>query len=288
MLRLNFDRWAKSASFHPSEIVILEKLLPQVTPVATKLLRQAQHPPYVVRKTVETAGYEARIPYLQDDAFLVEADRDVESPSVETTDSRTGRRLRFSTAVLRGGFLFGLRGIALDGRPWPRKWHVGSDIAQPDEVLVWLDALPPLMDEANTLPVLKQLVDWSGAEWARISEEQVRCLRVAPPASETEITACEDRLQASLPDEYRQLVTITNGFAIQRGRPYELLGTKDILRLYDRWLGITPLYEDGYVAFPEGDVTATCYLLSPDGRANRIGNLRNYVRESIEWEVVDR
>lgn len=290
MPRVLFNRWTKSASFTSSELQVLEMLLPQESPVARKLLKQAQQAPYVVRKTVGNAGYEARIPYLEDDSFLVEADRDIESPTIEITDSQSGRQLRVSTVILRGGFLFGLRGIAVNGEAWPRTWRVGSKIERPAEVLTWLDALISPLAAESTSAVLKKLVEWSAAAFDRISDQQRACLRVTSPASDAQITQCAASLRTTLPDQYIQFVKITNGFGIQRGRPYEVLGTNDIdyLDESELWIGITPLYEDGYIALRNQDVAANCYLLSPDGRANKVGDLRQHVRESLEWEDADQ
>lgn len=290
MPRILFNRWAKSLSFTPSEIQLLEELLPQESRDARKLLKQAQQAPYVVRNTVGNAGYEARIPYLEDDSFLVEADCDIESPTVEITDSQSGRQLRFSTVILRGGFLFGLRGITVDGGAWPRTWRAGSEIKQPAEVFTWLHTLTSPLAAESTSAVLKELAEWSGADLDQISDQQRACLRLAPPASDTQIAQCAARLRTTLPDQYIQFVKITNGFAIQRGRPYEVLGTNDIDYLDESglWIGITPLYEDGYVTLRNEDGSANCYLLSPDGRANTIGDLRQHVRESLEWEDADQ
>ena len=290
MPRILFNRWAKSSSFTTSEIELLERLLLHESPESRKLLKQAQQPPYVVRNTVGNAGYEARIPYLGDNSLLVEADCDIESPTVEITDSQSGRQLRFSTVILRGGFLFGLRGLAVDGRAWPRTWRAGSEIKLPDEVFTWLDALKSPLDAEAMSAALKDLVKWSGADWDRFSDQQRACLRLAPPSSDAQIAQCAARLRTSLPDQYVQFVKITNGFGIQRGRTYEVLGTNDI-DYFDEsrlWIGITPLYEDGYVALRNKDGSVNCYLLSPDGRANIIGDLRQHVRESLEWEGADQ
>jgi hypothetical protein len=145
------------------------------------------------------------------------------------------------------------------------------------------------MDPESTSTVLEQLVDWSGADVGRVSEDQKRCVRLAPPSSHNQIWQCEARLRTTLPEQYIQFVKITNGFGIRRGKPYEVLGTNDVdyLDESELWIGITPLYEDGYVALRKEHDSADCYLLSPDGRTRKIGDLRQHVRESLEWEVAD-
>lgn len=290
MPRILFNRWAKSSSFTPSEIRLLETLLPQESPEARKLLNQARQTPYVGRKRIGKSGYEARIPYLDDDSLLVETDRDVESPTVEITDSQSGRQLRFSTVILRGGFLLGLRGIAVDGGAWPRTWRAGSEIDRSADVITWLDALTYSLGAESASAVLKELVEWSGADLGRIPDQHKACVRLTPASSDTQIAACASRLRTTLPDQYVDFVKITNGFGIQLGRPYEVLGTNDIdyLDESELWIGITPLYEDGYVALRNKDGCADCYLLSPDGRATSIGDLRQHIRKSLEWEDGDQ
>ena len=280
-----FNRWAKSSSFTASEIQVLEKLVPQDSPEAFALLSQAKQAPYVVRKVIENSGYEATIPYLEDDSLLIEAEESIVSPSVETDDSRSGRRLRFSTAVLRGGFLLGLRGTAVDGNAWPRKWCAGSEVTQAKEIFTWLDTITPLMEPETASAVLIKLIDWSNADRGRVSEHRQHSIRFALPASEDEVVQCEARLRTTLPDQYKEFVTIVNGIGIRRGRPYEILGTDDLEYLDDsrQWIGVTPLYEDGYVALRNEDKSANCYLLTADGCTNKIGDLRQHVRDSLEW-----
>jgi hypothetical protein len=91
-----------------------------------------------------------------------------------------------------------------------------------------------------------------------------------------------------LSDLYKELVRITNGFGIKRGRPYEILGTLDIDYLDEarQWVGITPLYEDGYVAMKcsDGILSAMCYLLARDGAIHEIGDLKKHVRDSLMWD----
>ena len=89
-----FTRWAKSSSFTQDEFKVIEKLVPQTSALADKLLKQAKHAPYVVRRVVGSAGYEATIPHLTDDSLLVAVGQNIESPSLEAIDKKTGRHLQ--------------------------------------------------------------------------------------------------------------------------------------------------------------------------------------------------
>ncbi len=283
MLRFWFGGWRRSASFTPSEMKVLEALLPAEAPGATKLLKQAQEAPYVLREMVGQTGYAATIPYVEDASWIVDLEFDIESPVVELTDAKSGKRLGFSTRVSRGGFLFGLRGETCDGSHWPKNWCIGSEITCPPELATWLE--PVRSVEQLDMGTLKELMTWSGARPERV-HEQLDLLRLHPPATDEEIAECESRLKTALPRQYKDFVKICNGFRIRRGRAYEVLGTNDLDYLEDSWIGITPLYEDGYVAFRDcGDpYRCDCYLLAPHQAPVLIGDLRQHVRESLEWD----
>lgn len=280
-----FGRWRKSAAFTPSELEVLKQLIPEVSAEATALLTQAKTAPFVARKTIGNSDYEARIPFLEDDSALIEVSEDVESPQIEITEKETRRLLGFSTVILRGGFLMGLRGKALDGHSWPKDWNMGSVALRPPEVFTWLNVLIPDIAPGLSIRILEELVDWSQTDRSIVRDLQLSSFRFAKPATTVDICECEKRLAATLPENYKEFVTICNGFGIKRGRPYEILGTQDIAYLDDskEWLGVTPLYEDGYVCFQSADRLGNCYLLTPDGVPCAIGDLRKHVRESIEW-----
>ena len=284
-----FTRWAKSSSFTQDEFKVIEKLVPQTSALADKLLKQAKHAPYVVRRVVGSAGYEATIPHLTDDSLLVAVGQDIESPSLEAIDNKTGRHLQFSTAILRGGFLVGVKGCALDGKPWPKKWSVGAGPVATSAVLHWLDGLrpDPATEPANAC--LKDLANWCQANPRQLSDFHVQRLNFVDHATAEQIMQCEERLGTCLPEPYKDLVRIANGFEIRHGRPYLIHGTEEIDFLDDQkeWLGITPLYEDGYVAMRSGDELATCFLLAPHSRAEEIGPIQQHVRESLEWKDCD-
>jgi hypothetical protein len=282
-----FNRWAKSSAFTTSELRILEALLVQSSLIGRKLLKQAQQAPYVLRVTKGNEGYEATIPYVEDHTLLVDIDRNVQSPIVETSDPESGRRLRFSTTIIRGGFLSGLKGTVIDGRPWPRKWNIGSEIVRPQQVPTWLDALESPVDGLTASEVLRKLVDWSGADSSRLVNQWQNRLRLSLPASDYEIAECERRLSITLPSQYREFVRITNGFGINNGRPYEVLGTNDVVFIDQsrKWVCITPLYEDGVVAMRCKDDVPKCFLLASGGRLQEVGDLRQHIRDSLIWDI---
>jgi hypothetical protein len=135
---------------------------------------------------------------------------------------------------------------------------------------------------------VNDLVFWSLASGGSISDEQRALVRVAAPATQVDINDCEERLLITLCQEYKELVRITNGFGITRGRPYEILGTRDIRYIGEgaQWVEITPLYEDGSVAMKNsgGQLSSECYLLYLDGSTRSIGDLKKHVRDSLAWK----
>jgi hypothetical protein len=68
-----------------------------------------------------------------------------------------------------------------------------------------------------------------------------------------------------------------------------VLGSSDIEFLDDskEWVGVTPLYEEGFVALrcQNGRMSDTCFLLSPQGHVQEIGDLKTHVRDSLLWEA---
>jgi len=103
--------------------------------------------------------------------------------------------------------------------------------------------------------------------------------------------ACESRLQIRFGEQYRELLLISNGFGIRRGRPSEFLGSPDIDFVNgDRhWLGLTPLYEEGCVAIRcnDGVMTNQCVLLTSEGDSKDIGDIKQHVRESLIWGAAE-
>ena len=285
LLSRMFDRWSRSSAFTAGELRILRALLPESHPDADLLYAQAAKAPYVVRKPVGREGYEARIPYVVDSSCTVECDEDIPSPAVSVvTDA--GRRLQLSTAILRGGFLVGLNGVAGDGQPWPRDWNAEfQQCTIPEEVGRWL---PARMPESERADIIRRLARWAGLPTGRPANEVEDALRVAASAGADDVARCERRLARRLGDQYRELLAITDGFGIRLGRPYEILGTRDLDYLDEsQWIGVTPLYEGGFVvvAVVDGTVTDRCFLLATDGGRQEIGDLKEHVRQSLAWEV---
>ena len=230
-------------------------------------------------------GFEARIPYVKRDTLLIECDKNLVSPSVSVV-SDTGRELRFTTEVFRGGFLLGLRGTATDGKSWNKNWT--ADFRQIEVHAELTNWLPIPISAAKRIEVINRLVNWSGLSIQQISAEKIGAVRVVMGADQSEIDQCEKLIGHRLCDQYRELLRITNGFGIRRERQYDILGTEDIIYIDDdnRWIGVTPLFDDGYIAISnnKGVISQSCYLLAPDGHQREIGDLRTHVRQSLLWQ----
>lgn len=286
MLSRLFDRWSKSRSFTSNELAVLRLLLPVGLEYPERLYLQATNAPYVERKIAGKNGYEAIIPYVSDDSMLIECDEHIDSPTISTTTS-TGMTMNFSTTILRGGFLCGLKGRVDEGIDWPREWAVDVQKAKlPSNIRTWVPA--SIGSDARNRTIDK-LFAWCGIK----SMESVRSqgcamVRVTEPASNAHVRTCEARLGVRLGEQYCQLISITNGFGIQRGRPYEFLGTADLdyVNGAHEWLCLTPLYEEGCVAMRcnEGTASNECYCLSGDGEPIHVGDIKQHVVESLLWE----
>lgn len=283
-----FDRWSKSRSFTSTELAILRLFLPIGPDYSERLYSQATNAPYVERKLVGKAGYEAIIPYVIDDSLLIECDENIDSPMITATTS-TGMAINFSTTILRGGFLRGLRGQVADGTAWPRKWVVDFENAKiPSSVDTWLPS--PIGEDSRNLTI-NRLLDWCGIKSHKLDRlRQYSVVRVTEPASSTDVRACEARLAIRLGEQYLKLVSITNGFGILRGRPYEFLGTFDLdyVKGDRKWICLTPLYEEGCVAIrcENGIASNECYLLSETEPPIRIGDIKLHALTSLLWDDV--
>lgn len=281
-----FGRWSKSSAFTANELAILRLLLPAGNEYSERLFSQAANAPYVERKVKERNGYEAIIPFVADDSLLIECEENVNSPTISLTTS-TGITLNFSTTILRGGFLRGLKGRTEEGAVWSKEWEADLQNARiPNDIRNWIPK--PIAEETRNRAIV-QLIRWCGFK-TKDSESfpNEEIVRVTEPASKMQVRDCESRLQVRLSEQYCQLISITNGFGIKRGRPYELLGTFDLNYAIGghEWLCLTPLYEEGCVAIRcnEGIASNECYLLSEGGASNHIGDIKQHVRESLRWE----
>lgn len=280
MLQRLFDRWSKSRSFTAQELSVLRLLLPAGNAYSQRLYLQAADAPEIERKPVGLNGYEAVISYVVDDSLLIECDENTESPAIAIVSS-DGVPMAFSTAIMRGGFLRGLRGQTTDGTPWTRRWAVDvQDVKIPDAVSTWVP--DPMPDSARDRTLVR-LCAWCGIPEKAESLRDRNVIRVSAPATERDINACEARLRIRLSPQYRELVSITNGLGIMGGRPYEVLGTADVDYVHDGWLCLTPLYEEGCVAIRCNSGTALdeCFVLTLGGDRDNVGDIRQHVCESL-------
>lgn len=280
-----FSRWSKSTAFSQEELRVLRELLPSGNSNSELLYAQAVRSPYVERKLLGDDRYEATIPYVVDSSMTVDYDQNVKSPILNVTDD-TGKVLQFTTEIIRGGFLRGLEGKTADGQPWPKQWKSDFQFAKSSgDVEAWV---PKVLSDDARLDAIRRLLDWSGLSESLLPKEQLLLLRITAPATERDIAACEDRIGGKLCDQYKELVRISNGFGIRRGRPYEILGTHDLEYLDDErcWIGVTPLYEDGYVALRvvENSVSEVCCHITLEGNQHEIGDLRKHVQDSLRWD----
>ena len=135
------------------------------------------------------------------------------------------------------------------------------------------------------LGAIEQLLAWCGLSMEHLPKTTIDFIRIGAAASEDDIIQCERRLSLRPCDQLRAMLTICDGFEMGRGRPYQILGTKDLNHLDEacRWIGVTPLFEEGFIALEccGGNMTVDCYLLSPNQSQTWIGDLRTHVRNAI-------
>jgi len=286
MLSWLFDRWGKSGALTSHELAVVRAFLPHGNPYAESLYSQALHAPAIERKLVGSDGYEAIIPYIYDSSLLIECDRNIDSPDLHVRE-KSGRMLVFSTTILRGGFLRGLKGRSLDGAHWSKEWVPDSlDLVLPIESREWL---PPPLPEADRDRTIELLLAWCGLERNQVGFQILDHLLVREPASEQQLAACERRLGVKLSGQYRQLLAISNGLTFDRREPTDLLGTEDVELLGDlrEWLGLVPgVLGNSFVALriDDGTMGDVCHLLETVDAGRSLCDLRHYVRYSLVAE----
>lgn len=252
------------------------------------LLAQAESAPEVAR-TISKANFEARLIYLKDDSLLLNNDVELVSPIMNVVDKNSGKELQFSTRVLRGGFLFGLLGHTADGTSWPKAWSIDypqAEVEFDSPRRDWLRNESRLQSPEALASCVTEVFRWAGGDVAQLSEATIRSVDLRQAAGEADVKSCEERLQVALPTAYREFLALTNGLSIRRGgRPYEILGLGDLGFIGNerRWLGITPLHEEGFVV---RDVNSdTCFIARGQDELVSIGDFKKHVRESIGWEI---
>jgi len=289
MLSRFFDRWTKSKALTTSELAVLRLLLPCGNKYAEKLYSQAINAPFIERQLVDRSHYEAIIPYVVDDSMLIECDENRESPLI-SIPTLQGTPLGFTTTILRGGFLRGLKGHTLTGEDWQKVWTPVLESARvPSGMDTWI---PEPLHWDTFRRTLEELLAWAGVNGQRLTPGNCELVRLAAPVTAEQILACESRLQIRLGEQYRELLLISNGFGIHRGRPYECLGSSDIDFVEsDRdWLCLTPLYEEGCVAIRcnDGVVSNECFLITSAGNQTPLGDIKQHVRDSLTWAVAEK
>lgn len=280
-------RWKRGERFTSSEVAVIRALLPDHDRRTELLLQQALDPPGVHRELIAVNSCKVRIPYIKHERYAIDAPQEVASPPIIVKESASGRELRFTVKVLRGGFLNDLIGVAQDGHLWPLDWSVDEAQLAECGARQLLNWLPPEMSTLTRTKVLEQLAAWCDADPVKLRAFDDDILWVSPPASDDDIRLAEARVSSPLPAEYREFVRICDGIAIRHGRPYEVLGTSDAYRLDldgvpgAPFLVVTVLYENGVVAMDAAGVTV---LLGPDSSLREvIGSLKSHLHDSLCW-----
>lgn len=280
--------WRRSASLTPNELAVVKALVPANDPRSKKLIRQAEQAPKVNRTRLTRSKYEATIAYVRDAANLVDIDTDIVSPQLRLVLARTLKPVSFKIKVLRGGFLYQIEGESVDGSDWDVDWEPTaeslSEALRNRAVGNWL---PVAMCEEERRRILSDLEDWLSVSRGAISKYDSDQLSVVEGSDVDQLVDCERSYGLTLPNGYKEFLTITNGLTLHRGRPFAIYGTGDLYRVdlehsaIPLWL-ITDLYEQGAVVMPAEDTEELVVYLAPaTGPLKAISSLTEYVRDSF-------
>jgi hypothetical protein len=143
------------------------------------------------------------------------------------------------------------------------------------------------MSEEERRRILRDLEDWLSVSRGAISKYSPDQLSVVEGCDVGQLVGCERRNGVTLPNGYKDLLAITNGLTLHRGRPFAIYGSADLYRVdlehsaIPLWL-ITDLYERGAVVMPADDIEElVVYLAPPAGRLRVISSLKDYVRDAF-------
>lgn len=284
-------KWRRSARLTDGELAVIRALLPKGDPRTERLVRQAESAPYIERILVSPGRCQIHIPYVEDSRNLIEASRDYQSPPISITDRKSGSQITFTLKIQRGGFLNEIVGVVATGNEWPLDWEVESPRASG----VQLNWLPEELDDSAYQVMVRKLAEWAGIDAERLLGLGRDYLVVSPPASAQQVAQAEGRTGYPLPNEYLQLLNVSNGFTIAFGRPYDVFGSEDVYVTDlqpsgEPSLVITDLYEDGVIAMQLGhDGTSVVTLRAERADSYEvIGDLRKYVADTLKWAINSR
>lgn len=283
--------WKRTECFTSSELALIKVLIPLNDQRREQLLSQAIDAPEVIRLLLGRYVFRASIPYVKKSEYLIEADRDYESPLINAVDIHSRRSLSFKLHLSRGGFLSFLEGAVTDGSEWPKNWEIDepSICDESEKIGNWL---PAIMTSAEKQQVVGLLADWVGLspELAKTFNQEI--LEIRKPANDKEILDAEHRLNLELPREYKQFVQICNGLSINYSRPYDIYGTNELYstvlspgKTRLKYVVISNLYENGVVLMDcSNKDQSSVFVCRPNSeQLNLIGNLRDHLIESLMW-----
>jgi len=221
--------WRKSGSLTPGELAVVKALLPPDDPRTPKLIRQAEEAPEVTRMRITPSSYEATIPFVRNSFNLVDLDADVTSPELELIISGSLKPVSFRIKLLRGGFLHQIEGESIDGSDWDIHWEPSSEsLSEVAGTRVVENWIPVSISEEERLTVVRDIEDWLRVPRGHISKFSSDELSVRRGCGPEDLAVCERRAGLTLPRQYKELLRISDGLTLHRGRDYAINGTSDL------------------------------------------------------------
>jgi len=261
-----------------AELAAAEAVLSGGGPLAERFATQLRDAPHVWRLISDDGSYELRISTTAEVRGVPRAGWRSERITVHAQPG--DRPLELWLDVTIAGIV-GIHGRSLDGQPWPAEWSI--DPRELDVVRAGAPrmALPtPAELRVQRTHAIEVLETWLGEPG--ILRGKRGMVAIEPPVTAEAAMAFEQAQDFALPDAYRDLLLVANGFEVGS---VVVLGTNDAYRLDmpgpDR-LVIAPPNEDGaLVLAPTGEVRFV-QLEDPtsDGRL-RAPDLRQWLRQKV-------
>jgi len=261
-----------------AELAVAESALAGGGPIAEQFMSQLRDARDVWRLRASDGSYELRV----STTMLVHGvpRKGWESDPIAVRALPANRPLEITLHISMAGIIE-IHGRSLDGQPWPADWSLAledREAIRSGSPFIRLPTPAELRDErARAVGVIE---GWAG-EPGLLSRTR-RLVVVESPATTETIAAFEATEQFALPEAYRELLLVANGFEVGNAT---VLGTEDAYRLDipgpDRLVIAPPDEEGALVLAPTGEVR----FVEP-GDATGVGrvrapDLRTWVRRRV-------
>jgi hypothetical protein len=275
--RSDFYGLAKHGRRVPSaELAVVAAALDQGGPIAERFVAQLSDAPDVWRLIAEDGSYELRVSTTLPVRGVPRAGW--RSDPIPVRALPRYRPLEVELYASMAGIVE-IHGRSLDGRPWPAEWSPApQDVDEIHSRAPWMRLPTPEALRRERARAIDVIESWLGTVGFLRGKRGV--VAVEPPATSESMASFEEGQRFDLPEAYRELLTVANGFEIGN---LGLLGTDDAYRLDlpgpDRLVIVAPDEYGAFVLAPTGEVRFVELEDATSEGSVRAPDLRAWIRQ---------